>query len=315
MNRFVMAMWAAVLIAGTSGAEERGREPAAPGLPGVKERGRDVAAATPAERVANKQKMYEAEKARLDGEMGRLKDDPEMTMALSVCNTALAAMADNLKAQAGAAAAGDAEKLKGLEDQEKDLVNACWKARNGATLTRSAVENKRRAQNLPPARTPEAEAARSKFIEAMTKLADFYAEQAKTPPATPAGRGGAVMSPEMQQIESDLNLARDRARVEYDYQTDLANLKAQADTMAGQPEAKALADSMAEKITACHDTQLRLVEAQDAAQRAQTARSQAEQAIRQAFGAMKDRAREEAGRGRAERGRPEAGAQNPDARR
>lgn len=266
MNRkrlMTIAVCTAILAA-VSWAEEGGR--------GDKARGED--ANTPAKRIAQKQKVCEAEKARIEEELKRPKDDPEMSMALTVCATALASYETNLKAQAEAAAAGDAEKLKGLEAQGADLENACWKARNGAQITRSASENRRKAQSLPAAASPEGEAARAAYLAALTKMGDFYAGLANNPPDNRRG-----LPSEIQEQEDALKLARDRAGIEYDYQTDLAKMKAQAEKLAAQPDAKVLVDALIEKTTAARDARLKLLDAQDAVQKAQAARKQAEEAM------------------------------------
>lgn len=272
MKRLMTIGVCAGILVATSWAQERGG--------GAKEAAgarRGEEANTPAMRIAQKQKMCEAEKARIEEELKRLNDGPEMSMALAICTTALASYENNLKAQAEAAAAGDAEKLKGLEAQGVELESACWKAKNGALLTRSASENRRKAQALPAAASPEADAARTAYLAALTKLGDFYAEQANNPPD--GQRKGLGLPPELQEQESSLKLARERARVEYEYQTDLAKMKTQIEKLATQPESKALADALIEKMTAGRDAELKLIESQDAFQKAQTARKQAEEAM------------------------------------
>lgn len=263
MKRWMTVVMCTAILVAASWAEEGGRG----------DKARDEGN-NPAKRIAQKQKMCEAEKARIEEELQRPKDDPEMSMALTVCATALASYENNLKAQAEAAAAGDAEKLKGLEAQGVDLENACWKARNGAQITRSASENRRKAQNLPAAASPDGEAARAAYLAALTKMGDFYAGLANNPPDNRRG-----LPPEIQEQEDILKLARDRAGIEYDYQTDLAKMKAQAEKLAAQPDAKVLIDALIEKTTAARDARLKLLDAQDAVQKAQTARKQAEEAM------------------------------------
>ena len=275
MKRSMAIGGCVVLLAVVSGAQEGGRARPLPMAKEGKAPGvwRADEAATPAMRIASKQKMCDAEKAKVEEEMARLKDDPDMSMALAICNTALLSYSENLKAQADAIAAGDAGKLKELEAQEADLENACWRARNGAQITRSASENRRKAQSVPPAASPEGEAARSAYLAALTKLGDFYAEQAKHPSDSRSGP-----SPETREAESDLKLARDRARVEYEYQTDLAKTKARIEKQVDRPAQQALIDTLMAKITLARDAQIKLLEAQDAFERAQAARNEAEDA-------------------------------------
>jgi hypothetical protein len=223
-----------------------------------------------AQRLAMKQRMTDSEKARLEQESERMKGDPDVMAAATAYKSALAALADNLKAQSEAGA--DTEKLQA---QEKDLTTACSKARNAATLIRSAAEMKRFAQNLPNlGNEGETAAAREKYVEAINKLVDFYTENAKNPPDTPRG-----LPPELQSQENALRLARDQARTEYEYQSSAAGIKANYERFADAPEVKTAADALLEKMAALRDAQNKAAEAQDAMLKAMQARMQAEAAF------------------------------------
>ena len=226
---------------------------------------------------------FQSDKSRLEQELARPSNDAETKAALDACQKAQAALEENIKAQMEAG--GDAEKLGKLQAQDKDLETAYWKVRNAVGFARNAVDMRKLGLNLPvpPVVNDDVLASREKYATAINRLADFYAEKAKNPPE---GRMG--LPTEGQAEENALKLARDLAKVEFDYQIGIAPLKANAAQFVNYPTVKTAFEGVIEKATALRDAQLKAVEAQNAVQKATVARRQADEAFTAAID--KDRA-------------------------
>lgn len=225
-------------------------------------------------RVSESQIRLEKESRRLEEDAARLKDNADAVAALGQCKTANAALAENLKAQAEAAKAADVAKLKTLQDQAKEQEKASAKLRNALALYRQAADARAQAQKLATV-AGDGAAARQAYVEALNALAEFYTTQAKAPPETPRG----TLTGEALAMEGTRKLARDKAKIEFEFQASVAPTKALAEKSAAVPAMKAACDAVIDRATAVRDAQLKALDAQDVLTKASQAKAQAEQAL------------------------------------
>ena len=227
-------------------------------------------------RSAGRRAQVDKEIAALDAEAARQKSNPDASAMAGQLKTALVALNENLKAQAEAAQAGDLARATTLRNQSRELETTCAQVRGAIQWLRQAADIRASGRSLPPA-SGDAGASREKYVTALNALAAFYEQQARNLPESPR-----LPPPEARNTENALKLARDRAKIEYDYQELVTRARAKAERHANDPAAKASCDTLIEKAGAARDAQLKVMDLQDALVKALTARSQAETELDQA---------------------------------
>ena len=229
-----------------------------------------------AKHIADRQAQIQKELARVDEEAAHLKDSPDAAAMVQRLKTGLAALAENLNAESDAAKAGDTAKVKTLLDQGRDLEASCGTARYALQYARQAAEIRSVIARLSPA-AGDVEASRLKYVDALNAQAAYYDKLAQNPPPySREFRGNA------QSGESALKLARDRAKVECDYQNSVAQFKTAVQRFGDDAAAKTACEKLTEQAAAVRDAQLKVADAQASLSEAVAAAAKAEAAMNQA---------------------------------